>query len=81
VNSMSDNYTKQFGLIIAYVLGESNKPMSVSDIVEGVLATGYRSTSPKFRGIVNMTLIKERRRFANAGRGMYTLVKKGGHKK
>jgi hypothetical protein len=59
---------------LSQILGESGKAMSVTDIVERVLASGYHSTSPNFRGIVNMTLIKERKRFANAGRGMYQLA-------
>jgi hypothetical protein len=57
------------------VLGKSSKPMTVSDILQGVLDGGYRSTSPNFRGIVNQTLIKERKRFANVGRGVYALKK------
>ncbi len=60
------------------VLGEvlsSGKPMSVGDIVDGVLATGYQSSSPNFRGIVNQTLIKEKKTFGSAGRGMYQLKK------
>jgi septal ring factor EnvC (AmiA/AmiB activator) len=60
---------------IEEVLTKSGKPTSVSDILEGVQASGYRSNSANFRGIVNQTLIKERKRFANAGRGMYGLKK------
>jgi hypothetical protein len=55
------------------LLQKAGKALSVSDILDGVQAAGYRSTSPNFRGIVNQTLIKERKRFANAGRGMYQL--------
>ncbi|HEV7299744.1 MAG TPA: hypothetical protein VGN72_10295 [Tepidisphaeraceae bacterium] len=55
------------------VLGKSGKPMSVSEIVDGVLAAGYQSSSPMFRAIVNQTLIKERKRFASAGRGIYQM--------
>ena len=50
-------------------------PLSVSDIVQGVENTGYRSNSVNFRAIVNQTLIKERKRFTNTGRGMYALKK------
>jgi hypothetical protein len=60
---------------LSQVLGKSGKPMTVSEILQGVLDSGYRSTSPKFRGIVNMTLVKERKRFANTGRGIYELKK------
>lgn len=57
------------------VLGEKNKPLAVGDIVNGVLASGYRSSSPSFRAIVNQTLIKEKKKFASAGRGIYQLKK------
>jgi septal ring factor EnvC (AmiA/AmiB activator) len=51
------------------------KPMGVGDILDGVKKRGYRSGSANFRAIVNQTLIKERKRFANAGRGLYQLKK------
>ena len=54
------------------------KPMRVGDIVDAVQGAGYRSNSDNFRGIVNQTLIKERKRFAQAERGVYQL--KGGEK-
>jgi hypothetical protein len=54
------------------VLSASTVPMRVGDIVDGVLKAGYHTVSENFRGIVNQTLIKERRRFASTGRGMYT---------
>ena len=60
---------------IEEVLGKSSKPVSVGDILDGVQASGYRSNSANFRGIINQTLIKERKRFANAGRGLYALKK------
>ena len=47
------------------------KPMRVGDIVDAVQAGGYRSNSDNFRGIVNQTLIKERKRFAPVERGVY----------
>ena len=56
------------------VLSRASKPMSVGDIMDGVRAAGYRSSSANFRGIVNQTLIKEKR-FASAGRGIYQLKK------
>ena len=58
------------------VMRGSGKPMRVGDIVEAVQATGYRSNSDNFRGIVNQTLIKERKRFGQVERGPYQL--KGG---
>ncbi|MDB5323509.1 MAG: hypothetical protein JWN40_5140 [Phycisphaerales bacterium] len=60
--------------VILQVLSKSNGPTSVGDILDKVSATGYRSTSANFRGIVNQTLIKDKR-FASAGRGMYQLKK------
>src|SRR5579862_2546001 len=54
----------------------NGKPMKVGAIADAVLATGYRSSSPNFRAIVNQTLIKERKRFAPSGeRGTYQLKK------
>jgi len=61
--------------ILEQTLGKGGKPMKVGDIVEKVQAAGYRSSSPNFRAIVNQTLIKERARFASAGRGVYQLKK------
>jgi gamma-glutamyl:cysteine ligase YbdK (ATP-grasp superfamily) len=60
---------------LVQVMENSAKPMSVEDILRGVLDTGYRSTSPNFRSIVNMTLIKERKKFTNVKRGVYDLSK------
>ena len=56
------------------VLARAGKPMSVGEIVEAVQSGGYRSSSANFRGIVNQTLIKEKR-FTSAGRGIYQLKK------
>ena len=53
------------------VLSAASGPMKVGAIVDGVLDAGYHTTSDNFRGIVNQTLIKERRRFASVGRGLY----------
>lgn len=49
--------------------------MSVGDIVAAIEKTGYQSSSPNFRAIVNQTLIKERKRFTHAGRALYSLKK------
>ena len=57
------------------VLGAASGPLTVGQILEGVHATGYRSNSSSFRAILNQTLIKERKVFAKAARGMYTLKK------
>src|SRR3712207_8218784 len=57
---------------------EGGKTMSVGEIVEAVERSGYRSNSANFRGIVNQTLIKDKR-FQQAGRGQYQL--KGGDRK
>ena len=64
---------------IEEVMRGNGKPMRVGDIVDAVSATGYRSNSVNFRGIVNQTLIKERKRFGQADRGLYEL-KAGGEK-
>jgi hypothetical protein len=48
--------------------------MKVGEIVDAVLASGYHSKSANFRGIVNQTLIKDKR-FASTDRGVYQLKK------
>jgi len=60
---------------ILAVLKRKGGPMTVGDIVGAVLAGGYSTKSANFRGIVNQSLIKDKR-FANAGtRGTYQLRK------
>ena len=56
------------------VMKGSGKPMKVPDIVEGVLSSGYQSSSANFKGIVNQTLIKDKR-FQQVERGVYQLKK------
>jgi hypothetical protein len=56
------------------VLGKSSKPMKVGDIANAVRSGGYRTNSANFRGIVNQTLIKDKR-FTSAGRGLYQMKK------
>ena len=56
------------------VLRSGGKPMRVGDIVDAVQRTGYRSNSANFRGIVNQTLIKDKR-FHAPERGLYALKK------
>jgi hypothetical protein len=46
--------------------------MAVGEILDAVLASGYRSTSENFRGIVNQTLIKDGR-FKGESRGNYVM--------
>jgi hypothetical protein len=57
------------------VLTKADKPLRVGEIVEKVQAAGYRSNAANFRGLVNQTLIKQRKLFANPGRGMYQIKK------
>ena len=66
---------------IESVLRSAGKPMRVPDIADAVLAAGYRSGSANFRGIVNQTLIKERKRFDQVERGVYELKAAGKSKK
>lgn len=51
---------------------EGSGPMSVGDIMAGVEKTGYKSNSKNFRGIINQTLIKDKK-FVSGDRGMYQL--------
>ena len=57
------------------VLKDAGKPMRVGEIADSVMRGGYRSNSANFRGIVNQTLIKERKNFQSAGRGLYQIKK------
>lgn len=57
------------------VLEKNPKGLSIAEIVEAVQASGYRSSSPNFRGIINQTLIKERKKFDAVARGVYTVKK------
>ena len=65
---------------IETVMRDHGKPMRVGEILDAVSATGYRSNSANFRGIINQTLIKERKRFNQADRGVYALKGAGGEK-
>jgi hypothetical protein len=60
--------------IIHQVLAKEGGPLSVGEILERVQVAGYRSKSDNFRGIVNQTLIKDKR-LGKAGRGMYQVKK------
>lgn len=57
------------------VLEKSPKGLAIGDIVNAVQQAGYKSSSPNFRGIVNQTLIKERKKFGAVSRGIYSLKK------
>lgn len=57
------------------LLDKNPKGLGIAEIVDGVQAAGYRSSSPNFRGIVNQTLIKERKKFVAVSRGVYTIKK------
>lgn len=60
---------------IHQVLEKAGKPLPVGDIMQQVQKLGYRSSSANFRGIVNQTLIKDKR-FAATARGVYGIKKK-----
>jgi hypothetical protein len=66
--------SKSLNDTLAEVLRDGGKAMKVGDIVDAVKATGYRSNSANFRGIVNQTLIKDKR-FVAPERGMYQIKK------
>ena len=46
--------------------------VTIAEALDGVLAAGYKSGSKNFRGLVNHTLLKNKR-FKNVGRGEFTL--------
>ena len=58
--------------LIHQILGKAGEPMGVGEIADKAQAAGYKSNSANFRGIVNQTLIKDKR-FVSASRGMYKL--------
>ena len=58
------------------VLKSAGKPMKIAEIADAAVKSGYRSSSANFRGIVNQTLIKDKR-FISASRGVYQLKKAG----
>jgi hypothetical protein len=65
---------KSLPALLVEVLSENGKPMGVGDIADAVLKKGYRTTSDSFRGIVNQTLIKDKR-FHATERGVYAMKK------
>ena len=52
----------------------NGKTRGVSEVADAVQAAGYKTSSPAFRTIVNITLIKSGR-FKKVSRGQYTLKK------
>lgn len=50
----------------------TNKTLSVTEMTSEVQRSGYRTTSPNFRTIVNQTLIANPKVFKRVSRGMYT---------
>ena len=66
---------KSLVTVLEEVLSKSAKGMGVGDIVEAVQGAGYKSSSPNFRGIINQTLLKEKKRFQSVGRGTYAMKK------
>ena len=60
---------------IIAVLKKSSGAVQVGDVVSRVLASGYNTTSPNFRGIVNQALIKDDRFAKGGSRGTYQLKK------
>lgn len=60
---------------IVLVLKKAGGKLKVADIVQRVLRTGYTTTSPNFRGIVNQALIKDDRIVKGDTRGSYLLKK------
>ncbi len=57
---------------IAKVL--TGKPMNVTDIAEAVLKSGYISSSPNFKVMVNQQLIANKKLFKRVDRGLYAAV-------
>ena len=57
-------------LVQALKRAMGDKPMRVSEAADAVLNAGYRTTSPSFRQIVNITLIRSGE-FERVGRGRY----------
>lgn len=58
---------------IEQVLGKASSPVPIAEIAARVQASGYRSNSANFRGLVNMTLVTNER-FQSAARGLYVLT-------
>ena len=46
--------------------------MSVIEVAEAVLKSGYKSNAANFTSVVNLTLLKRKDLFKRVGRGQYT---------
>lgn len=57
---------------LASVLSKT-KPMRVIEAVAAVKKAGYKTTSNNFNTIVNQTLLKDKKRFKQTGRGKYVV--------
>lgn len=66
---------KSLVAVLQEVLEKQPKGLSVGDIVDAVTNAGYKSSSPNFRGIINQTLIKEKKKFHAVERGVYAMKK------
>lgn len=64
--------TNELSLVDSLKKVLSGKTLGVSQAADAVLATGYMTTSPNFRTIVNQTFIKHRNKFKKVSRGRYT---------
>lgn len=54
------------------ILSKAARPLTIRGISDRVQAGGYQSTSANFRGLVNLTLTKDKR-FTRTGSGVYQL--------
>lgn len=54
------------------VLSKTTHPLGIREIADRVQASGYKSGSANFPGLVNLTLIKDKR-FTRVSRGIYGL--------
>jgi hypothetical protein len=64
--------TNELSLVDSLKKVLTGKTLGVSQAADAVLATGYMTTSPNFRTIVNQTFIKHRNKFKKVSRGRYT---------
>ncbi len=71
--SPGDRARNQMGLVAALAKTLSGKTLSVTAATKAVLAAGYRSASPEFRKIVNITLSRTSR-FERVARGFHCFI-------
>jgi len=58
--------------LLVSILQKAGGPLGVGEITSKALASGYKTNSANFRGIVNQTLIKDKR-FVSPERSFYKL--------